>query len=141
MSRPIPILISVLLLTSGLSLIIPMTDGAGTSPIPVASGFSGGSGTESDPYQISNVTHLQNMSSDLDAHYILVNDINASATRTWNWNGTDYMGFVPIGNDTDTETLGFQGTEFTGSLDGRGWNITGLFINRIHPDNLVWCQD
>ena len=47
-------------------------------------GFSGGSGTSGDPYQISNVSELQNMSSNLSAHYVLKNDINAYATKTWN---------------------------------------------------------
>ncbi len=36
--------------------------------------FSGlGSGTEEDPYQITNVHQLQEMKDDLDAHYIIMN--------------------------------------------------------------------
>ncbi|MFO8050482.1 MAG: PKD domain-containing protein [Thermoplasmatota archaeon] len=87
--------------------------------------FSGGSGTASDPYKISNVTELQWMgnTSNLDKHFILVNDINASATKTWN----SGAGFVPIGTGTSLNT-------FTGSLDGNGYNITGLFINRSGTD-------
>ncbi len=95
-----------------------------------ASAFAGGDGSASNPFQISNVTELQNMSANLSAHYVLVNDIDASATAIWNWNGTIYRGFIPIANDTDPGTAGFQGTNFTGSFDGRGYNITGLFINR-----------
>ena len=46
--------------------------------------FSGnGSGTEEDPYQISTVEQLQEMNDDLSAHYILMNDIDASETREW----------------------------------------------------------
>lgn len=95
-----------------------------------ASAFTGGDGSLGDPFQISNVTELQNMSANLSAHYILINDIDASNTTKWNWNGTIYQGFIPIANDTDPGTPGFQGTNFTGSFDGRGFNITGLFINR-----------
>ncbi len=85
--------------------------------LPVSSLFAGGNGTESNPYQISNVTQLQSMNEDLDAHYILVNDINASETRTRNGG----KGFLPIGNSTNY---------FEGSLDGKGFYISGLSINR-----------
>ncbi|ROL60272.1 hypothetical protein D9V86_09605 [Bacteroidetes/Chlorobi group bacterium ChocPot_Mid] len=77
--------------------------------------FSGlGSGTSGDPYQITNVNQLQEMKDDLDAYYVLMNDIDASVTSTWN-NG---QGFVPIGYP------------FDGTFDGQGHKITGLFIYR-----------
>ncbi|MDP7264662.1 MAG: GLUG motif-containing protein [Candidatus Thermoplasmatota archaeon] len=90
--------------------------------------FAGGNGTEDDPYQISNVSQLQDMNLDLFANYTLVNDINASETIEWN-NG---KGFEPIARDTDPFKLAFKGIKFTGNLDGNGHNITGLFIDR--PD-------
>ncbi|MBN1389022.1 MAG: hypothetical protein JXA22_00085, partial [Candidatus Thermoplasmatota archaeon] len=85
--------------------------------------FSGGSGTASDPYKISNITELQwiGNTSNLDKHFVLVNDIDASATNTWN----SGAGFVPIGNTWNN---------FTGNLDGNGYNITDLFINRSSTD-------
>ncbi|MBN1390959.1 MAG: PKD domain-containing protein [Candidatus Thermoplasmatota archaeon] len=85
--------------------------------------FSAGSGTASDPYKISNITELQWMgnTSNLDKHFILVNDIDASVTKTLN----SGAGFVPIGNSTNI---------FTGNLDGNGYNITDLFINRSSTD-------
>jgi hypothetical protein len=47
--------------------------------------FSGiGAGKEEDPYQITTVEQLQEMNDDLDAHYILMNDIDASDTENWN---------------------------------------------------------
>jgi len=70
------------------------------------SSFAGGNGTIQNPYQISNVTQLQNMSANLSAHYMLVNDINASVTSGWNLGA----GFDPIGDNTN---------RFTGSLDGQ----------------------
>ena len=77
-------------------------------------GFSGsGSGTEEDPYTITNISELQEMQDDLDAWYVLGNDIDASDTH--NWNGG--AGFEPV----DT---------FTGRFDGRRHVITELHINR-----------
>ncbi len=103
--------------------------------------FSGnGSGTEEDPYQITNVHQLQEMNDDLDACYILMNDIDASETRTWNVGDHDNdpatpdsaMGFVPIGDFIEENpTAGF-----TGTLDGQGYSINDLFINRPNEDNI-----
>lgn len=75
----------------------------------------------SDPIKISNLTDLQNISIDLTADYELENDIDASETETWNWDGEKYQGWLPL----DT---------FTGSLDGKGFKITGLHINRPASD-------
>jgi len=51
---------------------------------PATAAFSGGgSGTPADPYRITNVGQLQEMKDDLSASYILVNDIDASATIGW----------------------------------------------------------
>lgn len=49
----------------------------------------------------------------LDGDYVLMNDIDASATATWNGGA----GFAPI-------------ESFTGTLDGQGYVIDGLVINR-----------
>ena len=81
--------------------------------------FSGeGDGTETNPYKITNVTQLQEMKNDLKAHYILMNDIDASNTEFWNLGA----GFEPIG--------GGQGNRFSGMFDGQGYVIHDLFINR-----------
>jgi hypothetical protein len=85
--------------------------------VGTTSAFSGnGSGTEADPYQITDITQLQEMEDNLTANYTLMNDINASITETWN--GGD--GFDPISGD------------FEGTLEGNGYNITNLYINRIN---------
>lgn len=76
-----------------------------------------GNGTESDPYRIYTLEQLQDMNNDLDAHYILMSDINASETSTWN-NGA---GFEPIGNET---------MPFAGTFDGQNYTISNLYINR-----------
>jgi hypothetical protein len=93
-----------------------------------------GSGTVNDPYQITNVIQLQEMAYDLSAHYVLVNDINASETINWNWiieegippweqypyedYGIEYLGFEPIDN-------------FIGTFDGQNYKITGLYTGRV----------
>ena len=81
-----------------------------------------GSGTRDDPYLVFDVLDLQNLSQRLGAHYALAGDIDASATVTWN----EGAGFKP---------LGFFLAQFSGSLDGRGYNITGLYINRTDEEN------
>ena len=83
-----------------------------------AYGFSGqGSGTEQDPYIITDVFQLQEMNNDLDAWYELGNDIDASDTKNWN----DGAGFIPVGNAENS---------FTGTFDGNNFSITDLYINR-----------
>lgn len=101
-------------ISSGDNLIQTGTYGSGDN-------FAGGSGTLSDPYWISNISDLQKMNSNLSAHYVIVNDIDASETYYWN-NGS---GFNPVGNIS---------SRFNGSLDGQGLIITDLFINRSNED-------
>lgn len=59
--------------------------------------FNSGDGSEGNPYEICSCTQLQNMSLDLAANYELIADINCTETRTWNWNGSHYNGFQPVG--------------------------------------------
>jgi hypothetical protein len=112
-----------------------------TLAFSTALSFSGnGSGTEEDPYQITNVHQLQEMKDDLMAHYILMNDIDASKTREWNVGDHDgdpetpdsAMGFEPVGNrkQNDYNLKSF----FSGSLNGYGFSINKLFINRPNQD-------
>jgi len=84
-----------------------------------------GTGIQGDPYIIQNVTDLQAMKDSLAAYYELGGNIDASATTGWNWNvGREvFEGFEPVGN-----TAGI----FTGQLDGRGFTISGLYINRFY---------
>ncbi len=46
--------------------------------------FAGGTGTAEDPYQIEDCQQLQNMSTELDADYVLIGDIDCSAATGWN---------------------------------------------------------
>jgi hypothetical protein len=80
--------------------------------------FAAGDGSEGNPYQITNVNELQNMNVYLDARYVVMNDIDASETVSWN----DGHGFEPIGNSASAY--------FDGYIDGKNNTITGLFINK-----------
>jgi len=85
-------------------------------------------GTSAMPFQIHNVNELQFMSYALGSSFELVNNINASATATWNedpGNPGTYFGFDPAGDDT---------TQFAGTFEGNSYTITGLTINRSGED-------
>lgn len=90
--------------------------------LEVSAAFSGaGSGTAIDPYIITDVDELQEMKDELDAWYELGNDIDASATSSWDAG----KGFVAIGNHANP---------FEGHFDGNGYAIDRLFIYRPATD-------
>jgi DNA-binding MarR family transcriptional regulator len=86
-----------------------------------ASGRS--TGDQALPILVHDGYELQNMSRDLNGSYALANDIDAVMTRTWNGG----LGFAPIGN---------LSAPYRGVFNGRGYSITGLFINRSKSDNV-----
>lgn len=93
-------------------MLVPFVLQAQKSPEDVL--FAGGSGTLQDPWLISTVQHLQDIRNQSNtSHYRLINNIDASATSTWNGG----QGFNPIG-------------WFNGSIDGAGFTVSGLRINR-----------
>jgi hypothetical protein len=80
-----------------------------------------GDGTSGNPYRIAtlaNLYWLSQNSGEWDKYYIQTADIDATATSDWN----SGEGFSPIGN--------LNTTSFTGTYDGQGYLIDGLFINR-----------
>lgn len=95
-----------------------------------AQSFAGGDGTPGNPYEIEDVAQLQAMNDYLSSHFVLVADIDASETRTWN----DGAGFEPIGISSFYNP-GID-NPFTGSLDGNGKKITNLFINRPERESV-----
>ena len=75
-------------------------------------GFGAGAQT-----MIYDVNDLQDMNLARAGDYVLANDIDASITSTWNAGA----GFVPVGDNS---------VRFSGTFDGAGYTITGLYINR-----------
>jgi hypothetical protein len=88
---------------------------------PVTGVFAGGEGTSQNPYQVATLDQLQSIGSYLDKYFILTSNIDASGTATWNLSVGVYRGFVPIGTNS---------SPFTGTLDGGGYTISKLTINR-----------
>ncbi len=84
--------------------------------------FCGGEGTEADPYLICTADELNNVRYHLGAYFKLNNDIDLD-TAPFNSDA----GWEPIGDDT---------TPFTGQLDGAGFEIRNLFINRPTEDRV-----
>lgn len=108
------VLVAVVGLTS--SGLVGIAAAQDTAPTCSDVSFSGGDGSADDPYEIENVSQLQCIEKDLDAHYELVSDVDASATSEWN----DGNGFEPIGSDEQ---------RFVGTFDGNDQNISDLYIN------------
>jgi hypothetical protein len=87
-----------------------------------------GSGTSGDPYLIATLNNLywitQNSGS-WSSSFVQTADIDASSDSSWNSGG----GFTPIGTPA---------TFFTGTFDGGGHSITGLFIHSSVDNSAGW---
>lgn len=74
-----------------------------------------------EPELITTCDALQDMNINLAGNYYLGTDIDCSSTTGWNGGA----GFVPVGTSSNA---------FTGTFDGRGHKITGLYIDRPSTD-------
>lgn len=91
-----------------------------------AQNYSGGSGTEADPYQIANkadLKYLSENSGEWSKHFkqtagITFFDADFESGGDFYNSGA---GFIPIGNNSN---------HFTGSYNGQNYTIDNLFINR-----------
>ena len=104
-----------------------------------------GSGTESDPYVITNYNQLGYMRENLSAHYVLGNNIDASQSCGGDCGNPSGEGWAPVGSlggsgwFTDTPWDGVydrcDGSDeneehcFQGTLDGRGHVIYNLYVD------------
>lgn len=75
--------------------------------------FSGGGGTQADPYIVSNEDDLNNVRKSLNAWYVQDRDITMGKYQTGE-------GFTPIGTIS---------SPFTGVYDGNGYQIKSLYMN------------
>lgn len=88
-----------------------------------------GQGTKEDPFIIDSFSRLEKIGTKgypLDAHYKLVNDIDASITKSKDYNNG--KGWDPIGEVNDLNKGLWNG--FQGVFDGQGYAIRNLYINR-----------
>lgn len=86
--------------------------------VPVKTKFSGGDGTESAPYKISSRADLDELSADVNG-------------------GTNYTGNyfvmtkdVELGGDSNEFTAIGSKEDFSGTFDGAGHTVSGLYINQ-----------
>ena len=105
-----------------LLLILVMLVFCFATPISAAE-FAGGTGTETNPYQIETKEQLNNVRNYLNAYFELTADIEFTESDfaeggTFCNNGA---GWEPIGNS--------KTNPFTGVFDGNGYKISGLYIN------------
>lgn len=78
--------------------------------------FSGGLGTEANPFQLTTPGDLHGTRDHLSAFFLLMNDIN--------------MDVAPYNTGDGWEPIGTDANPFTGSLNGNGHAIQNLFIQR-----------
>ena len=78
-----------------------------------------GDGSGDNPWQIATLCQLQDVRSDLHAHYVQVADIDASPSQEWSGD----VGFHPI-------------EPFSGTFDGAGRQISALYINRPETNTI-----
>ncbi len=89
-----------------------------------ASTFSGGKGTQNDPYKIANTTDLNQLATDVNngnsyssSFFVLTADITYDKTVEDN--------YTAIGGRTN---------KFKGTFDGMGWTISGINISQASTD-------
>jgi len=88
--------------------------------------FAGGTGTEEDPYQITDWYQLDNVRNYPDSCFILLNNLDSTSAgyaELASPTASGGNGWRPIGNLNNI---------FAGTFDGQGYEIRNLFINR--PD-------
>ena len=102
--------------------------------VTAASEFAGGDGSESNPYQISNVAELVLLHEKMvaehkelkdeykSAHYVLTADITINDV-------SDFDGWENTAPEYSWMPIGFDTVEFDGVFDGKGHTISGLYIN------------
>jgi hypothetical protein len=101
------------------------------SSLLMAQGYSGGDGSEGNPYQIANeadLIYLSQHSDNWDNHFKQTASISFNADESQvDWDGDGVAdgaspaGWSPIGNST---------TNFTGDYNGQNFTINNLYINR-----------
>ncbi len=116
-TTPLALLIERFALKRTSKLLFSLLLAAGALVLSLHMAFEVGTENAGGEIAVSNAWELQNMSNDLSADYYLTNDIDAGITSDWN----SGAGFEPVGNGSN---------EFTGTLNGHGYNITGLFVDR-----------
>ncbi|MDD3268500.1 MAG: GLUG motif-containing protein [Syntrophomonadaceae bacterium] len=94
--------------------------------IEASTAFTGGSGTESDPYQIATAEQLDGVRYCLNKHFILTADIDLSGYENWEPIGT----FQPASSAPEDAETPNPAVAFTGTFNGNGHTISNVTINK-----------
>ena len=81
-----------------------------------------------DPIQICTLSDLNRIREDLSASYILMNDIDATETISWD----SGVGFMPIGfcaTEMGCWTKGVENNHFVGNFNGNDFTVSNIVIN------------
>jgi hypothetical protein len=112
---------AVLLLAASFTLA-----GCDTGGGPEELTFSGGSGTQADPWQITTAEQLNAVRNNLDGHFILTANIDLSGYPNW-----DPLGqFAPASDRPEDAENPDLAKVFSGSFDGKGHTISNITINQ-----------
>ncbi|TVR17470.1 MAG: hypothetical protein EA391_04710 [Balneolaceae bacterium] len=84
----------------------------------------GGDGSEANPYLVYSIADLVaiGLEENLDKHYIQMGDIDAS-------------GSIELQNGSGFQPIGTREQPFTGSFNGNGYTIFGLFVHNQRSSN------
>ncbi|KAB7514735.1 PKD domain-containing protein [Halosegnis rubeus] len=115
-------LVGLAMLVTGTG-VVGVASAAGNTA-PDCSTVSYNDGDSDGKLDVDTIDRLQCIENEgVGKEYELTDNIDASGTS--NWNGGD--GFAPIGD---------SGTKFTGTFDGNGHTITGLYVDRSGSDDV-----
>jgi hypothetical protein len=90
--------------------------------------FAGGSGTPADPFQIANWRHLDNVRIYPDGWFVLINDLHRATP------GYSALAGPGANEGKGWQPIGSEESGFIGRLDGQGYAIRDLFIDRPDED-------
>ena len=92
-------------------------------------GFTGGSGTKEDPWQIASAEQLNLIRENLAGHYILIADIDLSGYENWEPIGA----FRSLSDAPEDAEVLHPDYAFTGTFDGAGHTISNLTVSAASP--------
>ncbi len=107
-----------------------------------------GSGTESDPYQISTIEDLQKLATNvnagknyMDEYFVLTTDIKLNdnvlkADGTLCDNSSSLKTWTPIGKTVKDDSGTYRAHSFWGIFDGCNHTISGLYVNDASMDQV-----
>ncbi|GEM_PF-2801062 len=96
--------------------------------------FAGGSGSQEDPYQISTAEELDKIREDMNASYVLVNDIDLQGV-SW----TPIGEYVPGGGEEGE--VPDPNYSFNGNFDGNGHTISNFTIDNYFVTGIFGCAN